>query len=291
VKLITPYIPKNTNIVLKPGEKKGFNTSVTDFYWCLPKHEKALTTPPCGFTAIITCSQVGISTNNAPTSGFFGNNCPTINYEETEPLDSELLALIEDFKKAQKSGNTVEANELKKNILEIAGHAYPNQIDKINALLIETPLKITSSTTNTSPSIKTSKIEMDRLGKNVQVIKIKNKTYYLTREIGYPIIGEYLYQSKKDPIVKLNADGTGLFQRHQMSRTPMVWGIECEIDGTPKKVKADWGYMFTIWYQIKEKHKGNGWESGEIDAWDAASFSVHEDTRSIYILGERIKNY
>lgn len=135
------------------------------------------------------------------------------------------------------------------------------------------------------------KTNLPQLGKNVQVIKIKNETYYLTKDIGYPIVGEYLYESKKEPIVKLNAEGTGLFQTHQGSKTPMVWGIECEIDGTPKKVKADWGYMYSLWYQIKEKHKGNGWESGEIDKWDAVSFSVHEDTHTIYILGERIKTY
>ena len=130
-----------------------------------------------------------------------------------------------------------------------------------------------------------------KLGKNVEVVKIKNETYYLTKEIGYPITGDYLFESKKDPIVQLNADGTGLFQLHEMSRTPMVWGIECEMDGSPKKVKADWGFMYNLWYQIKAKHKGASWESGEIGAWDVVSFSVHEDEHKIYILGERIKTY
>ncbi|MBA4320100.1 MAG: hypothetical protein C0412_17005, partial [Flavobacterium sp.] len=105
------------------------------------------------------------------------------------------------------------------------------------------------------------------------------------------ITGDYLFEGKKDPIVQLNADGTGLFQLHEMSRTPMVWGIECEMDGTPKKVKAAWGFMYNLWYQIKAKHKGASWESGEIDAWDVVSFSVHTDENTIYILGERIKTY
>jgi hypothetical protein len=149
--------------------------------------------------------------------------------------------------------------------------------------------KKTTSTTKTSTVA--AKTTTQKLGKNVQEVKIKNETYYLTKEIGYVITGEYLFESKKDPIVQLNPDGTGLFQLHEMSRTPMVWGIECERNGTPKKIKTDWGFMYNLWYQIKAKHQGASWESGEIDAWDVVSFSVHTDESKIYILGERIKSF
>lgn len=149
--------------------------------------------------------------------------------------------------------------------------------------------KKANSTTKTATVA--AKTTTQKLGKNVQEVKIKNETYYLTKEIGYPITGEYLFESKKDPIVQLNPDGTGLFQLHEMSRTPMVWGIECEINGTPKKIKTDWGFMYNLWYQIKAKHQGASWESGEIDAWDVVSFSVHTDESKIYILGERIKSF
>ena len=148
--------------------------------------------------------------------------------------------------------------------------------------------KANSTTKTTTVAAKTT---TQKLGKNVQEVKIKNETYYLTKEIGYPITGEYLFESKKDPIVQLNPDGTGLFQLHEMSRTSMVWGIECERNGTPKKIKTDWGFMYNLWYQIKAKHQGASWESGEIDAWDVVSFSVHTDESKIYILGERIKSF
>lgn len=151
--------------------------------------------------------------------------------------------------------------------------------------------KKTSSTAPKKTAAIAAKPAVKKVGKNVQVVKIKDETYYLTKEIGYPITGDYLFESEKDPIVRLNSDGTGLFQLHQMSQTPMVWGIECEMDGTPKKVNASWGFMYNLWYQIKAKHKGASWESGEIDAWDVVSFSVHEDEHKIYILGERIKTY
>ena len=149
--------------------------------------------------------------------------------------------------------------------------------------------KKTKSTNKTNTIV--AKTAIQKLGKNVQEVKIKNETYYLTIEIGYPITGQYLFEGKKDPIVQLNPDGTGLFQLHEMSRTPMVWGIESEMNGTPKKIKTDWGFMYNLWYQIKAKHQGASWESGEIDAWDVVSFSVHTDESKIYILGERIKSF
>lgn len=161
-------------------------------------------------------------------------------------------------------------------------------------LLAVIPLQAQKKTNSITP-IKTATVAtkpaIPKLGKNVQEVKIKNETYYLTKEIGYPITGQYLFDSKKDPIVQLNPDGTGLFQLHEMSRTPMVWGIECEMNGTPKKIKTDWGFMYNLWYQIKAKHQGASWESGEIDAWDVVSFSVHTDESKIYILGERIKSF
>lgn len=125
----------------------------------------------------------------------------------------------------------------------------------------------------------------------VTKVTIKDEVYYLTREIDYPIAGVYNYESKGEPIVQLNIDGTGLFQLHEMSKTKMVWGIECEANGTPKKVVAPWGFMYNLWYQIKEKHKGKSWESGVIEEWDVVQFSVHTDENKIYILGERIKSY
>jgi hypothetical protein len=130
-----------------------------------------------------------------------------------------------------------------------------------------------------------------KLGSGVQEIKIKNETYFLTKEIGYPITGKYFFESTKEPIVELKPNGNGFFQLHEMSPTPMVWGIECEMNGTPKKIKTDWGFMYRLWYQIKAKHQGSSWESGEIDAWDVVSFSVHTDESKIYILGERIKSF
>jgi hypothetical protein len=166
INLITPVIPNAINILLKPGEKKSFFTNETDFFWCSPMHQEALKTNPCGITALIICKQVGSQIyNNGLTNDFSGNNCKYENYkdsssdggdeeggsdefsqskdkdnsgnknQEKPTIDSELLALIEEFKKAKASGNTDEADEFKKTILEIAGHAYPDKLNEINGML------------------------------------------------------------------------------------------------------------------------------------------------------------
>jgi len=158
VNLITPYIPSSKNIVLKPGEKKVFNTAATDFYWCLPKHEESLMTRPCGFTAIIICSQVGTSVISTSNDGFFKTACKPIDYDENNELDPELLALIEDFKNAQKSGNSEEASRLKNDIIEITGHAFPDKIDDIKKLLQKIPLNNKPITPVTSVNPTSTKI-------------------------------------------------------------------------------------------------------------------------------------
>lgn len=126
---------------------------------------------------------------------------------------------------------------------------------------------------------------------DVTKVTVKEETFYLTKTIGYPIIGLYQYESKGDPIVQLNEDGQGIFQLHEGSRTPMVWGVECDEKGVPKEIKVSWGSAYRLWYQIKERHKVNGREMGVIDEWDIIQLSVHTDERKIYILGERIKTY
>lgn len=121
-------------------------------------------------------------------------------------------------------------------------------------------------------------------------VTIKNETYYLTKEIGYPIVGTYKYDSKNgEPIVQLNADGTGLFQLHDMQPTKMVWGIESDAQGKAKKVEGPAGAKYRLWYQIKEKNKGKGWESGVVDSWDVVEIAISFTNKKAYILGERVK--
>jgi phage protein U len=152
-------------------------------------------------------------------------------------------------------------------------------------------VKTKTKTTTTKTKTVATKPATPKMGKNVTKVEIKGETYYMTKEIGYNVLGTYNYEGKGAPIVELNQDGTGLFALHEMSPTRMVWGFECEMDGTPKKNETPWGAVYRLWYQIKEKNKGASWESGVVDAWDIVQFSIHFDEHLMYILGERTKSY
>lgn len=112
----------------------------------------------------------------------------------------------------------------------------------------------------------------------VTKVTVKDEVYYITTKMEYPITGRYKYENKGAPIVELNADGTGIFQLHQMPESNMVWGVECDSEGVPKELKVVWGSVYRLWYQVA-------------GVWDIIQLSVHTDERKIYILGERIKTY
>lgn len=113
----------------------------------------------------------------------------------------------------------------------------------------------------------------------VTKVTVKDEVYFITTKMNYDILGLYKYESKGEPIVELNKDGTGIFQLHQMPQTPMVWGVECDSKGVAKELKVVWGSVYRLWYKAKDKE------------WDIIQLSVHTDEKKIYILGERIKTY
>ena len=113
----------------------------------------------------------------------------------------------------------------------------------------------------------------------VTKVTVKDEVYYLTTKMDYPITGLYKYESKGEPIVQLNEDGTGIFQLHQSPQKDMIWGIESDSKGVPKELKVVWGSVYRLWYKTKDAE------------WDIIQLSVHTDERKIYILGERIKTY
>lgn len=152
-----------------------------------------------------------------------------------------------------------------------------------------------------------TKVTTPKLGKNVIKVVVENETYYLTKDIGYNVIGQYNNKNgdynqttktnSNEPIAKLNEDGTGLWQNYGTSKVNMEWGFECEMDGTPKKNESHYGAVYRLWYKIKEQlvfvnsYNGKTTLSGDIDKWDIVQFSIHFDEKKMYILGERIKTY
>lgn len=118
---------------------------------------------------------------------------------------------------------------------------------------------------------------------SVTQINAKDGVHYLTTSIDYPITGTYLFEGA-EPIVDLNANGTGIYQLHDQPRKEMIWGIECDENGAPKFIKGFNSAAYTLWY----KHT---MPSDTDEDWKSVPFSIHFNTLKMYIQGERMKDY
>jgi hypothetical protein len=121
----------------------------------------------------------------------------------------------------------------------------------------------------------------------IDEITAKDGIHYITTTVDYPITGTYLFEGAAEPIVQLNPDGTGIFQLDDLSKTDMVWGMECLKDGTPKYQKGFNYAVYTLWY--KNKYADTEDETNE--DWTNAHFSIHFEKKKMFILGDRSKDY
>jgi hypothetical protein len=129
---------------------------------------------------------------------------------------------------------------------------------------------------------------------NGRTVTIKDAPLCLVREVGYPIVGRYEYESPNggEPMVVLNADGTGQFQRHGSFPTRIEWGVEADATGAPKKVDAPGGAVFRLYYQdLEQTRLKSGATIGTAGEWDVVELWVSPKERQIYILRERVKAY
>ncbi len=109
-------------------------------------------------------------------------------------------------------------------------------------------------------------------------ITIGDETYYGVRTVaGFDLAGKYLYESKGEPSVTLNADGSGAFARHGRAPQPVTWGIRADADGTAKTLKGEVGQQHTLIFEDAE------------GKFDMNMITVRYDLRQIIILGERFK--
>jgi len=126
-------------------------------------------------------------------------------------------------------------------------------------------------------------ISLNSFGQNsVTEINTKSGVHYYTTTVDFPITGTYLFEGA-EPIVVLNANGTGIYQLHDQPKRPVVWGIECNKAGEPKFIEGFDSAAYTLWYSFTD-----GAENGEM-AWFAVEFSIHFNTEKMYIQGERMK--
>ena len=124
----------------------------------------------------------------------------------------------------------------------------------------------------------------------VKITKIttKNQDYYITTTIKYPIAGTYQYDDISEPIVILNPDGTGIFQSKDLSKREITWGFECTEDGFLRFKEGFNSEAYSIWYKSKDSQINP--ELDEINDWKKVEFSIHFNTKKMYIMGERVKD-
>lgn len=129
-----------------------------------------------------------------------------------------------------------------------------------------------------------------------EVINIKGEIFYGVRSIpNYVVVGLYKYEGKGEPIVQLNPDGTGLFQRHGVPADKIRWWIMADENGSVKTNKGEIGQMHTLITQNTEDifttvSGGRKVLSYPKDDYDMKMLTIRYAENKIYILGERVKS-
>ena len=120
---------------------------------------------------------------------------------------------------------------------------------------------------------------------SVTEINTKLGVKYLTKSLKYPIMGTYKFEGT-EPIVTLNANGTGMYQLHDEPVRPIQWGIECSKEGESKFIKGFDSAAYTLLYEYTD-----GVERDTPVAWKSVELSVHFNKKKIYIQGEPVKDF
>lgn len=108
---------------------------------------------------------------------------------------------------------------------------------------------------------------------------------YITSYIAYPIDGTYLYNGG-EPVVQLNADGTGFYQLHEQAKRPIIWGFECMQRGEPQFIKGFNSAAYSLWYQYTDVPA-----TDPENEWKYVEFTIHFNTGKMFIQGERMKRF
>ena len=115
-------------------------------------------------------------------------------------------------------------------------------------------------------------------------IEAKDGIHFITTNIDYPITGTYQFQGT-EPVVELNAGGSGFYQLHDQPKRAVNWGMECDGTGAPKFNKGFDSAAYTLWYQYTNP------ETEEEMNWTTVEFTIHFNTLKMFIQGERSKDY
>lgn len=152
VSLVTPYIPNNIYIVLKPGEKKKFYSGETDFSRCLPQDKDDLLHDPKYFQGLITCASIkGSAAAAKPGQKPGGFQPPAIPPKKPgDDLDPQVDRLIREHNALVQKNENEGAEMLKARIVKITNIVYPAQINLVESKLMK-PQEASNAAAPSSP--------------------------------------------------------------------------------------------------------------------------------------------
>jgi hypothetical protein len=133
-------------------------------------------------------------------------------------------------------------------------------------------------------------LSLDGFSQNWDKIEARDGIHYISHymeNINLDILGKYLFNGQ-EPVVELNEYGAGFYQLHEQLKRPMIWGLECDESGALKYRKGFDNAQYTLWYQYTTKLES---DTEEDSSWKAVEFTVHFNTRKMFIQGERSKSY
>lgn len=106
-----------------------------------------------------------------------------------------------------------------------------------------------------------------------------------TNAVPSELIGRYLYEKQGEPIIELNADGTGTFQAHGVPAMPIKYWMLSDEKGELVKASGGTKYRYTVVLQYGPGGGGN-YPEGTYATW---YWTMDTADNCANILGERFK--
>ena len=120
----------------------------------------------------------------------------------------------------------------------------------------------------------------------VETINLMGRDYTVSKDLPEEILGEYLFEGEKEPIVLIRKDGTGIFQPHMSAKIPINIWIDVDEKGKPRIERGtELRYRYTLLIQYGPGGGGNYKQ----DAYDLLDVTMLKDDGRAVILGERIR--
>lgn len=209
-------------------------------------------------------------------------------------IDPQIMELIDSYKKNISSGNSNQAQEIKKEILELANHAYPDKLDEINNMLKiqEKKQAEPDSKKNTNSNLASKN---NSINKDVIEFSVKGNQYYAIKPKDNRFEGLYTYPGKEarfwkyvegEPIVELKENQQGRFQAHGVAPLKITWWLECDRSGIIESLTGPGGTRYWLVVRYEEAGEYNYPEKG---SFDIMTLDVIKENGKMVILGEREK--